>query len=464
MADRSVATLSGDIAPIIRYHFKRDDFWAPSILTAADLVAAALELIPSLDDHAAIPGSAAPEAELEAAWALLERALTLDPSFAPAHAVRGNLLVRRGNTGAARRSYALAARLDPYHAPVRIALGELAFMAGDEREAAGWFDEAYGLTRRFSPAARTGARPALVLATAGPWHRNIPLDFTVDPARWTLHRWYLPDDSAARPEFRLPAYDLVIDAIGESEGGRPALEQAAQFIAAQPKPAINDPRKVSGTAREALSTTLRGIEGCRAAESRRVSRDELLRVAVDDPLIVRPADAHGGHGLERIENATVLAWYAGTFSADAYDVGPYVEYRSADGFYRKYRVMFVDGEPYPYHLAVDAAWMIHYHRAPMAQNAWMREEERVFLTHPEQALPAWNGALRAAGAALGLDYVGIDCTMLADGTLFVFEADAAMLVHGFDADPAKRATFQAIRAALDGLLVRRAGEAATFRA
>jgi hypothetical protein len=425
-------------------------------MTAADHIAAALELIPSLDDHAAIPGSAAPEAELAAAWALLERAVTLDPSSAPVHALRGNLLVRRGNTVAARRSYALAARLDPYHAPARIALGELAFMAGDEREAAGWFDEAYALTHRFSPARRPGARSALVLAAAGPWHRNIPLDFIVDPARWTLHRWYLPDDAATRPEFRLPAYDLVIDAIGESDAGRAALAQAAQFIAAQPKPAINDPGKVSGTAREALAATLDAVPGCRAAKSRRVSREELLRVAVDGPLIVRPADAHGGQGLERIENATVLAWYAGKVSADAYDVGPYVEYRSADGFYRKYRVLFVDGEPYPYHLAIDAAWMIHYHRAPMTQNAWMREEEVRFLQHPEQALPAWNGPLRAAGAALGLDYAGIDCTLLADGTLFVFEADTAMLVHDFDPAPAKRAAVERIRAAFDALLVRRA--------
>src|SRR5579875_1643706 len=91
IADRSVATLSGDIAPIIRYHFTRDDFSAPFILrsrmTAAGFVAAAIELIPSLDDHAVIPGSAAPESEIETAWTLLERALTVDPAFAPAHAL-----------------------------------------------------------------------------------------------------------------------------------------------------------------------------------------------------------------------------------------------------------------------------------------------------------------------------------------------------------------------------------------
>ena len=59
--------------------------------------------------------------------------------------------------------------------------------------------------------------------------------------------------------------------------------------------------------------------------------------------------------------------------------------------------------------------------------------------------------------AVGLDYFGIDCTVLDDGTLFVFEADAAMLVHGFDPDPVKLAGYQRIRGALDALLTARAG-------
>jgi tetratricopeptide (TPR) repeat protein len=425
-------------------------------MTAADHVARALALIPGLEDHAQIPGSALPDPSHDAAWALLERAVTLDPSCARAHAARGNLLVRRGSTIAARRSYALAARLDPYDAPARVALGELAFMAGDEREAETWFDAAFALTRQYARAPRPGTRSALVLATAGPWHRNIPLDFVVDPARWALQRWYLPDAAAERPEFRLPAYDLVIDAIGASDAGGPALAAAERFAGTQRNAVINDPRRVAGTARAALSATLRGVGNCRATESRRVTRAELLRSAIDVPLIVRPADAHGGQDLERIDDAAALARYAANVSAAAYDAAPFVEYRSADAFYRKYRVMFVDGEPYPYHLAIDARWMIHYHRAPMAQHPWMRAEERRFLAAPEQALPGWDTTLREIAAAIGLDYGGIDCALLPDGTLFVFEADAAMLVHNFDPDPAKRAAYERIRAALDALLARRA--------
>ena len=161
------------------------------------MVAAALERVPSLADRTVIPGSAPPDPELDAVWALLERALTLDPTFAPAHAARGTVLVRRGSVEAARRSYALAARFDPYDASSRLALGELATMAGDEAEAQPWFDAAFALQRVYSPTPRSGTRNALVLALAGPWHRNIPLDFIVDPARWALHRWYLPDPGAS---------------------------------------------------------------------------------------------------------------------------------------------------------------------------------------------------------------------------------------------------------------------------
>jgi hypothetical protein len=276
----------------------------------------------------------------------------------------------------------------------------------------------------------------------------------VDADSWTLHRWYVPDEAFARGDVDLPEYDLVVNAIGESIGAQPALEAAERFIAAQNKPAINDPRKVRGTARDRLATTLAGIPGCRVGTVRRVSRAELVQIADGFPLLVRPTDAHGGRGLERVDDAADIAAYAARVPSERYDAGAFVDYRSPDGFYRKYRVMFVGGVPFPYHLALDESWMIHYHRAPMGAHEWMRDEERRFLQAPEEALAGWETALGAVGAATGLDYFGIDCTVLPDGTLFVFEADAAMLVHGFDPDPEKRAAFVRIRAALDALLTR----------
>jgi tetratricopeptide (TPR) repeat protein len=426
-------------------------------VTASGPIDEAYRLVPALGDHAVIPGSAPDIAEYDTAWAILQNAVSLEPTNAAVHAARGNLLLRRGKAEAAQRSYALAARLDPFDAPSRIALGELAFMAGDEAGAQGWFDAAFALSRRYSPAPRPGTRSALVLCVAGPWHRNIPLDFIVDPARWALHRWYLPDDASRGEDAELPPYDLVIDAIGESVAAQPALDAARDFIASQSKPSLNEPERVRGTARERLAATLRGVAGCTVAPARRMTRAELMHVTNGFPLLVRPADAHGGRGLERVDDTAAIAAYAARGASDAYDAGEFVDYRSADGYYRKYRVMFVAGEPYPYHLALDESWMIHYRSAPMDQHAWMRDEERRFLKNPQEAFGGWKTTLRALGAAAGLDYFGIDCTVLADGTVFVFEADTAMLVHAFTPDAEKQAAVERIRAALAVLMDRRAG-------
>ncbi len=267
--------------------------------------------MPGLADHVRIPGSLPEATEFDAAWALLCRTRSRSrPANAAVHAVRGNLLLRRGRTDAAQRSYALAARFDPYHAAARIVLGELAYMAGDEAAAKAWFDEAFALTRVYSPAALPGARPALVLCVAGPWHRNIPLDFLIDPERWTLHRWYLPDGAFERGKVELPAFDVVIDAIGESVDAQPALRAAQQFVAGGTARVVNDPLRIAATARDVLAATLGGIERCRVAPVRRVPRDDLTQAGEAFPLLVRPTDAHGGRGLERVDDAAALAAYA----------------------------------------------------------------------------------------------------------------------------------------------------------
>lgn len=426
-------------------------------MSASDLVAEALRRAPALADHARIPGSAPDLPEFDELWQLLQTAISLDPTNAAAHAARGNLLLRRGKTDAAQRSYALAARFDPYDAPSRITLAELATMAGDDATAQWWFDTAFSLARVYSPVRRPGSRSALVLYSRGPWHRNIPLDFVVDPDDWTLHRWYVPDDATPAENLDVLAYDIVIDAIAESVDAQPALDAAQAFLATQNKPWVNDPQSVRGTARDRLASTLRGIAGCAVAPVQRLGPEGLEHITCGFPLLVRPTDVHGGRTLERVDDAASLALYAARVPSERYDLTPFVDYRSADGFYRKYRVMFVDGVPYPYHLALDESWMIHYYRAPMGEHEWMREEERRFLQAPEEALSGWNTALLEVGAAVDLDYFGIDCTVLPDGTLFVFEADAAMLVHSFDPDPDKREAVDRIRAALAALLDTRAG-------
>ncbi len=400
-----------------------------------------------------IPGSLTFGAGVNDAWALLERAVALDPNFAPAHAARGNILVRGGFVDDARAAYARAAELDSGDAASRYALAELAYLARDEATAQTWFDAAFARARLFSPPLpQPGSRHALVLGLAGPWPRNMPLDFVIDDRRWTLHRWFLPDPTAAtRP---VPAVDLVVNACGESEAGRDAIADAQRIIARLGRPSINDPLRLRGLGRDTLAETLAGVAGVHVPSARRVRRGES---GLGFPLIVRPLDAHGGRGLERCDDQAALSDYFARVAAETYDATPFVDYRSADGWHRKYRIVFVDGVPYPYHLALDEHWMIHYYRTGTAATPWMRDEEAAFLSAPERSLAGWRDVVPALGAALGLDYFGIDCAQLRDGTLLVFEADSAMLVHALDGSEEgryKRPAVERIRLALMALFDR----------
>ncbi|MGC1301965.1 MAG: hypothetical protein WA840_06295, partial [Caulobacteraceae bacterium] len=92
--------------------------------------------------------------------------------------------------------------------------------------------------------------------------------------------------------------------------------------------------------------------------------------------------------------------------------------------------LFVDRRPYPYHLAISKHWMVHHASADMAADAWRMEEELRFLADPEAAIGA--RALAAVGAIarrLDLDYAGLDFSVLPDGQVLVFEANATMLIH-----------------------------------
>jgi hypothetical protein len=350
------------------------------------------------------------------------------------------VLLRGGFVDPAREAYTRAVELDPTDAVSRYALAELANLVRDEATSAAWFAEAFARRRLFSPPyPMAGTRHALVLGLAGPWPRNMPLDFVIDDRRWALHRWFLPD-----PEYAtLGAHDV---------------------------PAINAPERLRGLGREHLGATLAGIPGVRAPDARRIARADLAAcgTTVDGlayPLLVRPVDTHGGRGLERLDRPGELPAYLARAVADAYDCSTFVDYRSADGWFRKYRIMFVDGVAYPYHLAIDDRWMIHYYRTGTTATPWMHDEEARFLAAPESVIAGWHDAVPAVAAACGLDYVGIDCTQLPDGTLLVFEADAAMLVHALDTSEAGRAKYTAvghIREAVMSLWDRRATPAQPF--
>jgi glutathione synthase/RimK-type ligase-like ATP-grasp enzyme len=215
---------------------------------------------------------------------------------------------------------------------------------------------------------------------------------------------------------------------------------------------------VAATGRVANAARLGRLPGVIAPAARVLHRDgdEIENF----PVILRAPGMHMGRGMIRADDAAALADAVQTFAQreDLIAIS-YVETRSADGAWRKYRAMAIDGVLYPLHLAIAQRWDVHYFSAAMADRADYRAEEARFLADPVAATgsQAWD-ALGRVRDALGLDYAGIDFALAGDGRIVVFEANAAMTVLRPDADPRfayRHAATAAIAAALERMFVRR---------
>jgi hypothetical protein len=181
------------------------------------------------------------------------------------------------------------------------------------------------------------------------------------------------------------------------------------------------------------------------------------------PIIARPVGSHGGQGLERLSDRAELAIYLQRQPGADFFASPFIDYRSADGLYRKSRVALIEGRAFGCHLAISPNWMVHYLNADMAGNANNRAEEARFLTHFDEEFGARHRAAFAAIAErTGLDYAQLDCAETSDGRLLLFEIGTAMIVHAMDpvdVFPYKKPAMEKAFAAFVDMLRRKASKA-----
>jgi glutathione synthase/RimK-type ligase-like ATP-grasp enzyme len=221
------------------------------------------------------------------------------------------------------------------------------------------------------------------------------------------------------------------------------------------------------TRRDRLAEALAGIDGLHIPRVYRFAANaagaELRRQIADaglaPPLLLRPPGSHGGEGVIRIDDSAGLGADASQVAAGWYAT-EFANCAAADGFIRKYRIAFVGGEAFPYHLAISAHWMVHYRSADMPGHAWKLAEEAAFLDDWARVLgDRAAGAIAAVGRRLALDFCGIDFGVAPDGLPVLFEANATMLIHPEDAAGPlafKNPAVQRIVDAMQALLRRRA--------
>ena len=371
--------------------------------------------------------------DVAGALAAYDRAAECNPSWLEPHVARAFLLFRCARNEEAETAFLRALAIDPSDVRANFGMYDLLHVKGELERAITFQRQALERQQLFSTIAPEERRSVLVLCTPGDFQSNIPLEFVFDARTTTTHKLYLLD--ARQLEcVALPRYDVIFNAIGESPDAVPALSLADTLIRAQRRPFINRPDRVLCTNRVRLTETLREVD-CRLASIVALARERVVDAVLpfDYPIIIRPVGSHAGHGLEKIDDDGALRAYIAQTDAPEFFLSPFIDYRSVDGFYRKYRIFCVDGEPYPCHLAISPNWMIHYYNAPMREHQWMRDEEAQFLGEFDRVFGSQlQAVLRRVAGALDLEYFGIDCTIDADGRLLIFEADPAMVVHTSD--------------------------------
>jgi tetratricopeptide (TPR) repeat protein len=302
-----------------------------------------------------------------------------------------------------------------------------------------------------------------VLFVFGPSAGNTPIEYLIEQASFESNIVTLLQDMDYDVD-RLRAYaNVVVNLISDVDRGHAFLAPAQALVERIGGPVVNHPKTIAGTSRDSVARLLATLPGCRVPQTRLYQAAELRDLLACAspalpafPFLVRPAGTHGGDDFEKMENPAQLQAFLGGHEPRSHYLTPFVDYRSEDGYFRKYRFICVDDEILPYHLAIDDKWKVHHVTTRMATQTWMQDEERAFLKDPWRVFGVeQQAALQQIRDAIGLDFFGIDCALDRDGAVVVFEVNASMLVHGRNQQfPYKTEAVERIKRAFHGLLAR----------
>jgi len=329
--------------------------------------------------------------KIDEAFASFQAVLVLSPDDADTHHWLANIEHVRGNAAASQFHYQRSVALKPL---MRV------------------------------PAAKTPADFSVLFLFA-PGAANTPPDALIKMADYDSYFLLLVAGVEYDAKQLRNSANLVVNLISDVDQGREILPVAEALVERIGLPVINSPRGIMKTDRVSAATLLSGIPFCHVPWARYYDNTDYSW-----PVLVRVAGTHGGKDFEKIDDKASLKNFVTRYPNADFYVTEYIDYQSADGFFRKYRFIFAGDKILPYHLAIGNGWKVHHATTDMADHAWMQREEESFLQNPHSVFNKdhW-AALHTIRKAFGLDFFGIDCAIDNEGNLVVFEVNASMLVH-----------------------------------
>ncbi len=248
------------------------------------------------------------------------------------------------------------------------------------------------------------------------------------PRRNTVDIWLGPGTPSQSAFTARPTLNYIADPDLCSR----ALAAAVRLSETVSVPWLNHPRSVLNNTRDKLALALAGIPGIVVPRTLRLAAPGLaaIKKAVQAdglryPVIVRIAGLQDGAGtvLVRTPNDYDRLHAIPWGGRDLY-VSEFINTRSADGRYRKHRIVVIGGRPLIRHVATSEHWLVNTANRMLTPPALA--EEALAMERFTARIDEVAARVTAMAERLSLDYFGIDCCLTPDGAMIVFEANAAM--------------------------------------
>ena len=244
-----------------------------------------------------------------------------------------------------------------------------------------------------------------------------------------------------RPE--LLHFDCVLNLITEAEENGRVLDNLRKILREVPGKVINRPEAVLQSTRDQVARRLTGIDGLIVPRAIRlrpakpaIAAAVIERAGLKFPVILRRAGTHTGRIVGLFEELGALQ--AALEGGSEHIATEFVDFRSADGFYRKYRCFFFGQRRVLRHMLVSDDWNVHAKDRTrfMASRPELAEEESRLFERAEGAFTnEVDQVLTAVRELMPLDFFGIDFGIAPDGQVVLFEANATMNFLPISTDP-----------------------------
>jgi glutathione synthase/RimK-type ligase-like ATP-grasp enzyme len=247
--------------------------------------------------------------------------------------------------------------------------------------------------------------------------------------RFALDRFYVQDES------QLPILGPggILNHIADPDICSRALAAVAKIAAGSGRPCFNHPAAVARTSRDGVARLFSGIPGLTVPKTIRVAHRSPDRVRaaageakLDYPILVRVVGSHGGKDRVRIDSPEAMDEIVQLQHEDRpLFLTEFYDFVSADGLYRKFRIVVVGDVIFVRHCVIGDHWSLHGHERVQGTD---EEEELVFSTFQSEWAPSLAPVFQEMANRLDLDYFGVDCNIDRDMNVVLFEANACMKV------------------------------------